>query len=75
VLDEQGSILGWGKEGLIFISFYPQGKTSDSSWIGSWVSPKACLDAVAKTKFQPQPGIERRSSSPYPELPRLALKL
>jgi len=39
--------------------------TLRTNWIGSWVSPRADLDSVAKIKSDPPlPGIVSRSSSP-----------
>jgi hypothetical protein len=41
-------------------------RTPGTHWMGDWVEPRACLDGVAKRKIPSLPGIERRSSSPYP---------
>jgi hypothetical protein len=51
----------------------PQGKAPSAHWIGGWVGPRACLDAVERRKFLPlpelelrPPGFQARSQSLYP---------
>jgi hypothetical protein len=47
----------------------PPGKAPSAYKLGSWVGPKAGLDAVEKKNFQP-----RRESNPRPPIVQLVAK-
>jgi len=40
--------------------------TPGTHWIGGWVDPSTCTDAVGREKSPPLPGIESRPSDPEP---------
>jgi hypothetical protein len=43
--------------------FTPGEIAPDTHWIGRWVGPRACLDAMEERKILPLPGIEPQPSS------------
>jgi hypothetical protein len=46
--------------------FTPEEKAPGTHWIGDWVGPRDCLDAVENRKILPLPGIELRLSNTHP---------
>jgi hypothetical protein len=44
--------------------FTPGERSPGTHFIGGWVGPRACSDAVEKRKILPLPGFEPRASSP-----------